>query len=120
MNASLQTSNPIDWARVRGDFPLLTREVQGRPLIYLDSANTGQKPASVIDAVDDFYRRHNANVSRRAYLAAKRPTFRSSARQASEIVTYARRVVVCSAPTFAINLVHNAGLDKLNRAMRFC
>ena len=46
------------------DFPLLTREVHGKPLVYLDSANTGQKPASVIDAVDDFYRRHNANVSR--------------------------------------------------------
>ena len=62
MNAARE--NTIDWARVRTEFPLLTREVHGKPLVYLDSANTGQKPASVIDAVDDFYRRHNANVSR--------------------------------------------------------
>ena len=53
-----------DWAAVRADFPLLTRTVNGKPLIYLDSANTGQKPASVIETVDDFYRHHNANVSR--------------------------------------------------------
>src|SRR5690606_26529276 len=54
----------VDWARVRADFPLLQRQVHGKPLVYLDSANTGQKPAAVIEAVDAFYRRHNANVSR--------------------------------------------------------
>src|SRR3546814_14346608 len=54
----------VDWARVRGDFPLLRREVNGKPLVYFDSANTGQKPAAVIEAVDGFYRHHNANVSR--------------------------------------------------------
>jgi len=58
------TTNARDWDRIRADFPLLSREVQGKPLVYLDSANTGQKPASVIEAVDDFYRSHNANVSR--------------------------------------------------------
>ena len=55
----------IDWARMREDFPLLARQVNGKPLIYLDSANTGQKPASVIQTVDDFYRQHNANVTAR-------------------------------------------------------
>ena len=65
MNAPLAVrTRPLDWARVRADFPLLTREVHGKPLIYFDSANTGQKPQSVIEAVDDFYRHHNANVSR--------------------------------------------------------
>ena len=54
----------IDWARVRADFPLLERRVHGKPLVYFDSANTGQKPAAVIEATDTFYRRHNANVSR--------------------------------------------------------
>src|SRR3546814_18752934 len=42
----------VDWARVRGDFPLLRREVNGKPLVYFDSANTGQKPVAVIEAVD--------------------------------------------------------------------
>ena len=42
----------IDWSAVRADFPLLQRQVHGKPLVYLDSANTGQKPAAVIEAVD--------------------------------------------------------------------
>ncbi|MEY3516800.1 MAG: hypothetical protein RIS67_1017, partial [Pseudomonadota bacterium] len=54
----------IDWQAVREDFPILSREVHGKPLVYLDSANTAQKPKAVIEAVDDFYRNHNANVSR--------------------------------------------------------
>ena len=55
---------PLDVMRVREDFPLLTRTVHGKPLIYFDNANTSQKPRQVIEAVDDFYRRHNANVAR--------------------------------------------------------
>src|SRR3546814_6629480 len=47
----------VDWARVRGDFPLLRREVNGKPLVYFDSANTGQKPAAVIEAVDGLGRK---------------------------------------------------------------
>jgi cysteine desulfurase / selenocysteine lyase len=55
----------LDVARVRKDFPILDRTVRGgRPLIYLDSANTSQKPRQVIDALDDFYARHNANIHR--------------------------------------------------------
>ena len=54
----------IDWQAIRADFPILHREVHGKPLVYLDSANTAQKPEAVIQAVDDFYRNHNANVSR--------------------------------------------------------
>jgi cysteine desulfurase/selenocysteine lyase len=53
-----------DWSCVRNDFPILKRDVHGKPLVYLDSANTAQKPTMVIAAVDDFYRQHNANVSR--------------------------------------------------------
>ena len=54
----------VDWARVRADFPLLMREVHGKPLVYFDNANTGQKPLPVIASQDEFYRRQNANVSR--------------------------------------------------------
>ncbi|MGB6456209.1 MAG: cysteine desulfurase [Streptosporangiaceae bacterium] len=57
--------HPLDVARIRKDFPILDRTVRGgRPLVYLDSANTSQKPRQVIDAVDDFYARHNANIHR--------------------------------------------------------
>src|SRR6478752_9844002 len=68
------SSRVVDWERVRADFPLLTREVHGKPLIYFDSANTGQKPAVVIDTVDDFYRRHNANVSRAVHALGSEAT----------------------------------------------
>ena len=64
----------IDWARVREDFPVLKRQVHGKPLVYLDSANTGQKPAVVIDTVDDFFRNHNANVSRAVHALGSEAT----------------------------------------------
>jgi len=55
----------LDVARIRKDFPILDRTVRGgRPLIYLDSANTSQKPRQVIDTLTEFYERHNANIHR--------------------------------------------------------
>ena len=53
-----------DVDRVRQDFPVLQRTVGQYPLVYLDSANTSQKPQVVIDAIVDHYERHNANVAR--------------------------------------------------------
>jgi cysteine desulfurase/selenocysteine lyase len=54
-----------DVARIREDFPILGRRLSGDlPLVYLDSANTSHKPRQVIDAIDDHYRHHNANVAR--------------------------------------------------------
>jgi cysteine desulfurase / selenocysteine lyase len=56
---------------VRSDFPIFAREFDGRPLIYLDSAATSQKPAVVIEAVADHLRNHNANVHRGVYALAQ-------------------------------------------------
>jgi cysteine desulfurase/selenocysteine lyase len=56
---------------VRGDFPILAREFEGHPLIYLDSAATSQKPARVIEAVSDHLSFHNANVHRGVYALAQ-------------------------------------------------
>jgi len=58
-------------ARVRSDFPIFAREFDGRPLVYLDSAATSQKPAVVIEAVADHLRNHNANVHRGVYALAQ-------------------------------------------------
>ncbi|TZF91577.1 cysteine desulfurase [Cognatilysobacter lacus] len=105
---AIPTAAAIDWARVRADFPLLQRTVHGKPLIYLDSANTAQKPAAVIDAVDDFYRLHNANVSRAVHtLGAEATESYEGARRklATFLNVRADELVLCSGTTFAINLV---------------
>jgi cysteine desulfurase / selenocysteine lyase len=59
---------------VRRDFPILSREIDGHPLVYLDSAATSQKPAAMIEAIDDFYRSHNANIHRGVYTLAQEAT----------------------------------------------
>lgn len=102
------TTSAPDWDKVRADFPLLAREVQGKPLIYLDSANTGQKPASVIEAVDDFYRLHNANVSRAVHTLGTEATEAyegARGKLARFLNVRANELVLCSGTTFAINLV---------------
>jgi cysteine desulfurase / selenocysteine lyase len=53
--------------QIRADFPLLARTVNGKPLVYLDSAATSQKPGSVIEAIDSYYRHSNANIHRAVY-----------------------------------------------------
>lgn len=98
----------IDWAAIRDDFPLLRREVHGKPLIYLDSANTGQKPAVVIDAVDDFFRNHNANVSRAVHALGTEATEAYEAARgklARFLNVRGDELVLCSGTTFALNLV---------------
>lgn len=98
----------IDWAAIRADFPLLSRQVHGKPLIYLDSANTGQKPAAVIDTVDDFFRRHNANVSRAVHTLGTEATEAyegARAKLATFLKVRTDELVLCSGTTFAINLV---------------
>jgi cysteine desulfurase / selenocysteine lyase len=64
----------LDVERVRKDFPILERAVHDRPLVYLDSANTSQKPRQVIDAVVDFYERHNANIHRAVHALGEEAT----------------------------------------------
>jgi len=54
----------IDVKKVRKDFPILKRKINGKPFVYLNNAATTQKPIQVIDAVADFYRNHNSSVDR--------------------------------------------------------
>jgi cysteine desulfurase/selenocysteine lyase len=98
----------IDWTKIRADFPLLARQVHGKPLIYLDSANTAQKPAAVIEAMDAFYRQHNANVSRAVHqLGSEATEAYEGARRTLAAFLHVRadELVLCSGTTFALNLV---------------
>jgi cysteine desulfurase/selenocysteine lyase len=66
----------LDVEKIRRDFPILERTVNGKPLVYLDSAATSQKPRQVIDAVSDFYAHHNANAHRGIYQLGEEATER--------------------------------------------
>jgi cysteine desulfurase / selenocysteine lyase len=64
----------LDVEKIRKDFPILARTVGDRPMIYLDSAATSQKPQQVIDAESDFYAHHNANAHRGLYMLGEEAT----------------------------------------------
>ena len=102
------TATRPDWLRIRADFPVLTRQVHGKPLVYLDSANTSQKPQSVVRAMDEFYRERNANVSRAVHTLGSEATeaYEGARRTiASFLNVPADELVLTSGTTFAINLV---------------
>jgi len=99
----------FDVDAVRADFPILSREVNGHPLVYLDSANTSQKPRQVIDAMAEHYARHNANVARSVHqLGTEATEAYEGARAAVATFIGARtpdEIVFTKNATEAINLV---------------
>jgi cysteine desulfurase/selenocysteine lyase len=100
---------PIDPYALRADFPILQTTVHGRPLVYLDSAATSQKPTRVIEALDRFYGEYNANVHRGIYEIGERSTAayeEARARVARFInAPSAGEIVFTRNATEAINLV---------------
>ena len=93
---------------VRGDFPILTREFDGNPLVYLDSASTAQKPQVVIDALAEHLREHNANVHRGVYTLAQEADAayeQARARVAAFTGAEAKTTIFTKNVTEAINLV---------------
>jgi len=72
--AEIQVTPAWDSARVRKDFPILERTVHGKPLVYFDTAASAQRPLMVLDAMDDFYRRHNANIHRGVHQLSQEAT----------------------------------------------
>jgi cysteine desulfurase/selenocysteine lyase len=74
MSLTEERKGSLDVARIRPDFPILSRTVGDRPLVYLDSAATSQKPQQVIDSESDFYAKHNANAHRGLYMLAEEAT----------------------------------------------
>jgi cysteine desulfurase/selenocysteine lyase len=110
VDAGAPPAPPLDAERVRQDFPILaTLTSRGRPLVYLDSAATSQKPQAVIDAVDEFNRAYNANVHRGIYEIAERATAAYEAARASVArfinAPDPHEVVFTRNATEAINLV---------------
>jgi cysteine desulfurase / selenocysteine lyase len=99
----------FDVQRVRADFPLLSRTVHGKPLVYFDNANTSQKPVQVIEAVDRHYREHNANVARAVHQLGEEATaaYESARDTLAAFINAGSRndVVLTSGTTHSMNLV---------------
>jgi cysteine desulfurase/selenocysteine lyase len=100
----------LDADRIKEDFPVLNREVRsGKKLVYLDSAATSQKPASVLKAMNDYYRFQNANIHRGVHTLAEEATaaYESSRKKVADFIKAGRvdEVVFTRNTTEAINLV---------------
>ena len=100
----------FDVERIRKDFPILERRVSGElPLVYLDSANTSQKPQAVIDAIEEHYRWHNANVARAMHVLGSEATegFELGRTKVAEFIGAPRReeVIFTKNASEALNLV---------------
>ncbi len=105
--------------RYRGDFPILDREVHGRPLVYLDNSATSQKPRVVLDALNDYYTRLNANVHRGLHTLSEEATnaYEASRERVARFINApARNLVFVRNTTEGINLVASAWGRKNVRA----
>ncbi len=102
-------SSRLDAARVRADFPILSTRVRGKPLVYLDSANTSQKPAPVIEATRRYYAEENANIHRATYQLSEKATavYEGTRERLRRFVGAAetKEIVLVKGTTEAINLV---------------
>ena len=99
----------FDTARYRKDFPILGQEVHGHPLVYLDNAATTQKPLSVIEATDRYYREMNANIHRGVHLLSQKATEAyEAARERTRVflnAESANEIIFTRGATEGINLV---------------
>ncbi|MDD9872035.1 MAG: cysteine desulfurase [Deltaproteobacteria bacterium] len=99
----------FDTARLRADFPILRTQMRGKPLVYLDTAASAQKPLVVIEAVSNFYRRENANIHRGLYELSEQASLRYEAarEKVRELLgaADAREIIFTRNTTEAINLV---------------
>jgi cysteine desulfurase/selenocysteine lyase len=99
----------FDVAKVRADFPILSELVHGKPLVYLDSANTSQKPLAVIKATDEYYRHANGNIHRATHLLSERATalYEGARAKAAAFLNAgdSHNIVLTKGTTDGINLV---------------
>lgn len=112
-------SSQTSFENIRKDFPILKRTVrENKALVYLDNASTTQKPNQVIDAINDFYRNHNANIHRAVYALAEEATelYEQTRDKVANLINIKNRkeIIFVRGTTEAINLVAYAwGRDHL-------
>ena len=101
----------LDVTTIRKDFPILSREVNGRPLVYLDNAATSQTPQQVIDVIVDYYQNYNANIHRGVHALSQEATdaYEEARQKIQKHFNIAKvyEVIFTSGTTHSINLVAN-------------
>jgi cysteine desulfurase/selenocysteine lyase len=102
-------STSLDLAKIRAEFPILARKVNGQPLVYLDNAATSQTPLAVIEAISDYYKHTNANIHRGVHSLSQEATYQfEGAREkirAHINAAHTHEVIITSGTTHSINLV---------------
>ena len=110
----------FDTRRVRADFPILATEVRGKPLTYLDSAATAQKPLSVIEAVDRYYRAENSNIHRGVHYLSEQATdaYEATRAKAAAFIGAADQdeIIFTSGTTEGINLIAHGFTESVLQA----
>ena len=103
---------------IRNDFPILNREVNGNPLVYLDNAATSQTPQAVIDVISDYYSRYNANIHRGVHALSQEATDAyEKARHTLQIhfnAAHAQEIIFTSGATHSINIIASGYSELLN------
>ncbi len=111
--------NSLDIEKVRSDFPILSRKMNGQPLVFLDSAASSQKPVQVIDAISNYYMRSHANVHRGVYQLSQEATeaFEATRRAVRDFIQARSEVeiIFVRGCTEGINLVaHSFGKSEVH------
>jgi len=112
MVANPRTALPLDVERLRKDFPILSRQIRGKPLVYLDNGASAQRPSAVIEAEREYYARHHANVHRGVHTLSQEATelFEGARETVRRFLNAAstKEVIFVRGTTEAINLVAQA------------
>src|SRR5438094_108253 len=107
-----ELSSNFDVQRIREDFPILRRTVHGKPLVYLDNANTSQKPRVVIDTIRRYYEEYNANIHRATHLLSEEATqaYEGARAKIQQFINAPtpKEIVYVRGTTEGINLVANS------------
>jgi cysteine desulfurase/selenocysteine lyase len=118
MAVETSTYHQLNVERIRKDFPILSREVNGKPLVYLDNAATSQTPQVVIDCIVDYYQNYNANIHRGVHTLSQEATEANEASrkkiQQHFNAKYPHEIIFTSGTTHGINLVASAFESQIN------
>ncbi|MCC6837947.1 MAG: aminotransferase class V-fold PLP-dependent enzyme, partial [Bacteroidia bacterium] len=99
----------LDIQKIRNDFPLLSRSINGKPLVYFDNGATAQKPLAVIDAINNYYTHQNANIHRGVHTLSQDITVEYEKARATIQkhlnATHAHEIIFTAGTTASINLL---------------